>query len=61
MDHLIYPYHNCLDSALIQNGYIKNGIKKTAIVNIDRDLNEICKGGFKRQFSRDIKKLQKKK
>ncbi|AKB67173.1 lipid II:glycine glycyltransferase FemX [Methanosarcina mazei] len=59
MDHLIYPYHNCLDSALIQNGYIKNGIKKTAIVNIDRDLNEICKG-FKRQFSRDIKKASKK-
>ncbi|AKB38175.1 hypothetical protein MSSAC_3585 [Methanosarcina siciliae C2J] len=57
--HLIYPYHNCLDSALIQNGYTKTGIKKTAIINIDKDLTEICKG-FKKQFSRDIKKASKK-
>ncbi|AKB17722.1 MULTISPECIES: GNAT family N-acetyltransferase [unclassified Methanosarcina] len=59
-DHLIYPYHNCLDSALIQNGYTKTGIKKTAIVNIDKDPTEIFKG-FKKQFSRDIKKASRKK
>lgn len=54
-DHLIYPYHNCLDSALIQNGYIKTGTKKTAIIHIDKDLKEVCKG-FKKQFSKDIRR-----
>lgn len=57
-DHLISPYHNCLDSALIYNGYIKTGIKKTTIINIDKDLNEICKG-FKKQFSKDIRRASK--
>jgi len=57
-DHLIYPYHNCLDSALIQNGYTKTRIKKTAIINIEKDLNEICKG-FKKQFSKDIRRASR--
>lgn len=54
-DLLIYPYHDCLDPVLIQNGYPRTGIKKTAIINIERDLNEICKG-FKKQFSKDIRR-----
>lgn len=57
-DHLIYPYHDCLDSVLIQNGYSKTRIKKTTIINIEKDLNEICKG-FKKQFSKDIRRASK--
>lgn len=57
-DHLIYPYHDCLDPVLIQNGYTRTGIKKTAIINIDKDLHEICRG-FKKQFSKDIKKASR--
>ncbi|WP_410507601.1 GNAT family N-acetyltransferase [Methanosarcina hadiensis] len=54
-DLLIFPYHDSLDPVLIQNGYPRTGIKKTAIINIERDLNEICKG-FKKQFSKDIRR-----
>lgn len=57
-DHLIYPYHECLDSPLIQNGYVKTKIKKTAIINIEKDLNQICKG-FKKQFSKDIRRASR--
>ena len=54
-DHLIYPYHDSLDAPLIQNGYVKTRIKKTAIIDIDKDLNQICKG-FKKQYSKDIRR-----
>ena len=57
-DHLIYPYHDSLDSSLTQNGYSKTRIKKTAIINIEKDLNEICKG-FKKQFSKDIRRASR--
>lgn len=57
-DNLISPYHNCLDSTLIQNGYNKTKIKKTAIINIEKELNEICKG-FKKQFSKDIRRASR--
>jgi lipid II:glycine glycyltransferase (peptidoglycan interpeptide bridge formation enzyme) len=54
IDHWIHPYHNSLDSVLIQNGYYRKRNKKTAIINIDKDLDEICRG-FKKQYRRDIK------
>ncbi|MDI9394084.1 MAG: GNAT family N-acetyltransferase [Euryarchaeota archaeon] len=57
-DNLISPYHDCLDSILIQNGYNKTSIKKTAVINIEKDLNEICKG-FKKQFSKDIRRASR--
>ncbi|AKB75795.1 hypothetical protein MSLAZ_2534 [Methanosarcina lacustris Z-7289] len=57
-DHLIYRFHNCLDSALIQNGYTKTGINKTAIINIEKDLIEICKG-FKKQFRKNIRRVSR--
>jgi lipid II:glycine glycyltransferase (peptidoglycan interpeptide bridge formation enzyme) len=57
-ENSIYPYHNCLDSVLIQNGYVKTRIQKTAIINIERDIDEICKG-FKKQFSKDIRRASR--
>ncbi|HEY3361136.1 MAG TPA: GNAT family N-acetyltransferase [Methanosarcina sp.] len=57
-ENWIYPYHSCLDSVLVQNGYTKAGMQKTAIINIERDLNEICKG-FKKQFSKDIRRASR--
>ena len=58
VDHWIYPYHDCLDSILIQNGYIKRRNKKTAIINIEKDLDDICKG-FKRSHRRDIRQASR--
>lgn len=52
--HLIYPYHDSLDSVLVQNGYTKTVSKKTAIINMEKSLEEICKG-FKRQFRKDLR------
>lgn len=58
ISHLMYPYHNCLDSAFTQNGYKMVRSRKTTVVNIDKDLGEICKG-FKKQFSKDIRRAAK--
>ena len=52
--HLIYPYHDSLDSVLTKKGYSITRSKKTAIINIEKSLDEICKG-FKRQFRKDIR------
>ncbi len=52
--HLIYPYHDSLDSVLAQNGYTKTISKKTAVINMEKSLDEICKG-FKRQFRKDLR------
>jgi len=57
-DHLVYPYHDSLDLVLTQNGYVKTRIKKTAIIDIEKDLNQICKG-FKKQFSKDIRRASR--
>jgi lipid II:glycine glycyltransferase (peptidoglycan interpeptide bridge formation enzyme) len=57
-EDLIYPYHNCLDSVLIQNGYIKTRVKKTAVINIEKNPDEICKG-FKKQFRKDIRRASR--
>lgn len=52
--HVIYPYHESLDAVLAQNGFTKTRSKKTAIINIEKNLDEICKG-FKRQFRKDLR------
>jgi lipid II:glycine glycyltransferase (peptidoglycan interpeptide bridge formation enzyme) len=58
-DNLIYPYHNCLDSILVQNGYTKTiRSRKTAVINLDKNLEEICKS-FKKQFRKDIRRASK--
>jgi lipid II:glycine glycyltransferase (peptidoglycan interpeptide bridge formation enzyme) len=57
-ENLIYPYHNCLDSVLIQNGYTKTRVKKTAVINIEKSLDEIC-DGFKKQFRKDIRRASR--
>lgn len=51
----ICSYQRCLDSVLTQKGYIKTGIQKTAVINIEKNLDEICKG-FKKQCSKDIRR-----
>lgn len=56
--HMIYPYHACLDPVLIQNGYTTIRSRKTTVINIDKGLDEICKG-FKKQFSKDIRRATK--
>lgn len=53
--HIIYPYHNYLDSVLSQNGYTTVKSRKTTIINIDKGLDEIC-NGFKKQFNKDIRR-----
>lgn len=53
--HMIYPYHDCLDTVLIQNGYITVRSRETTVININKNLDEIC-NGFKKQFSKDIKR-----
>jgi lipid II:glycine glycyltransferase (peptidoglycan interpeptide bridge formation enzyme) len=58
IEDFIYPYHNCLDSVLIQNGYTNTRVKKTAVINIEKSLDEICKG-FKKQFSKDIRRASR--
>lgn len=57
-DHLIIPYNESLDSVLTQNDYTKTRIRKTAVIDIEKDLNQICKG-FKKQFSKDIRRASR--
>jgi lipid II:glycine glycyltransferase (peptidoglycan interpeptide bridge formation enzyme) len=58
-DNLIYPYHNCLDSMLVQNGYTKTTrSRKTAVINLEKSLDELCKD-FKKQFSKDIRRASR--
>jgi lipid II:glycine glycyltransferase (peptidoglycan interpeptide bridge formation enzyme) len=58
VDHVIYPYHDSLDSPLTKNGYTKTRIKKTTVIDLEKDLNLICKG-FKKQFSKDIRRASR--
>lgn len=55
IDSWIYPYYSGLEQILIKNGYVKRRNKKTVIIGIEKDLEEICKG-FKKQYRKDIRR-----